>query len=316
MPRPSHWHSITGSFPTADAAFDPARNTLELALRLDDAIRFDLADTVPVIVTDEDVTKLRVDNVMDLVEERPMNLIHGRHVFRVAGFNMVLTDEGSAAYLENARGTTFPLVVDEVVSKQLFKAHTAGLKPILAQTVLTSLEGFILQELAKGRRLDFNLVSFYPRLSGALSSRDSDPESDGLFVRGAVKARRMLVNGLKRSLEAENGLAVAHPRITNILDRTVDKFDVVASGHELSAAGRDIRIDPSREDEGVWLEKDTRKGSVKIARGHVLETTQINLVFVFDDPIPRGKYFVTICTRGGRGTDYSVIRCRREVTAI
>ena len=120
---------ITGSFPTADAAFDPARNTLELALRLDDAIRFDLADTVPVIVTDEDVTKLRVDNVMDLVEERPMNLIHGRHVFRVAGFNMVLTDEGSAAYLEDARGTTFPLVVDEVVSKQLFKAHTAELLP-------------------------------------------------------------------------------------------------------------------------------------------------------------------------------------------
>ena len=38
-----------------------------------------------------------VDNVMDLVEERPMNLIHGRHVFRVAGFNMVLGDEGAAA---------------------------------------------------------------------------------------------------------------------------------------------------------------------------------------------------------------------------
>ncbi len=120
---------ITGSFPTADAAFDPARNALELALRLDDTLRLDLADTVPVIVTDEDVTKLRVDNVMDLEEERPMNLIHGQHVFRVAGFNMVLDDEGATAYLENALGTTFPLVIDEVVSKQLFKAHTAELLP-------------------------------------------------------------------------------------------------------------------------------------------------------------------------------------------
>jgi len=120
---------IKGSFPTADAAFDPERNSLELALRLDDAIQLDLSDTVPVIVTDENVTKLRVDNVMDLVEERPMNLIHGQHVFRVAGFNMVLTDEGAAAYLENGLGTTFPLVVDEVVSKQLFKAHTAELLP-------------------------------------------------------------------------------------------------------------------------------------------------------------------------------------------
>ena len=60
-----------------------------------------------VIVTDENVTKLRVDNVMDLVEERPMNLVHGQRVFRVAGFNMVLTDEGSATYLESDKGVTF-----------------------------------------------------------------------------------------------------------------------------------------------------------------------------------------------------------------
>ena len=120
---------IKGSFPTADAAFDPERNSLELALRLDDTLSLDLSDTVPVIVTDESVTKLRVDNVMDLAEERPMNLIHGQHVFRVAGFNMVLTDEGAAAYLENDKGTTFPLVIDEVVSKQLFKAHTSELLP-------------------------------------------------------------------------------------------------------------------------------------------------------------------------------------------
>ena len=118
---------ITGSLPTADAAFDPERNSLELVLRLGDDIRYALTDTVPTIITDEDLTKLRGDNVMDLEEERPMNLIHGRHVFRVAGFNMVLTDEGAAAYLENSMGTTFPLTVDEVVSKQLFKAHTTEL---------------------------------------------------------------------------------------------------------------------------------------------------------------------------------------------
>ena len=120
---------IRGSFPTADAEFDPERNALELALWLDDSIRLDLADVVPKIVTDETLTKLRVDNVMDLEEERPMNLIHGRHVFRVAGFNMVLSDQDATVFLENGLGTTFPVVVDEVVSKQLFKAHTAELIP-------------------------------------------------------------------------------------------------------------------------------------------------------------------------------------------
>ena len=120
---------ITGSFPTADAAFDPTRNALELALRLDERLRLDLADVTATIVTDADVTRVRVDNAMDIEEQKPMNLIHGKHVFRVAGFNMVLDDEGAAAYLENGIGTTFPLAVDEVVSKQLFKAHTAELLP-------------------------------------------------------------------------------------------------------------------------------------------------------------------------------------------
>ena len=118
---------IRGSFPTADAEFDPERNSLELALRLDDAIRLSLADETPKVVTDESINKLRVDNVMDIEEERPMNLVHGQHVFRVAGFNMVLGDEGAAVYLQDKNGTTYPIVVDEVVSKQLFKAHTAEL---------------------------------------------------------------------------------------------------------------------------------------------------------------------------------------------
>ncbi len=120
---------ITGSFPTSDAAFDPSRNALELALRLDDAIRLDLTDVTPTIITDADLTKLRVDSVMDLAEQKPMNLIHGQHVFRVAGFNMVLSDAGAAVYLQNALGTTFRLVIDRIVTHQLFEAHTAELLP-------------------------------------------------------------------------------------------------------------------------------------------------------------------------------------------
>ena len=118
---------ITGSFPTSDAAFDPTRNALELTLRLDERLRLGLADATATIVTDADIAKVRVDNAMDIAEQKPMNLIHGQHVFRVAGYNMVLSDEGAAVFLQNSHGTTFPVAVDEVVSKQLFKAHTAEL---------------------------------------------------------------------------------------------------------------------------------------------------------------------------------------------
>ena len=118
---------ITGSFPTSDAAFDPTRNALELTLRLDERLRLGLADVTATIVTDTDVTKVRVDNAMDIHEQKPMNLIHGKRLFRVAGYNMVLSDEGATVFLQNSMGTTFPVTVDEVISKQLFTARTEEL---------------------------------------------------------------------------------------------------------------------------------------------------------------------------------------------
>ena len=118
---------ITGSFPTADAKFDPERNALQLALRLDEGVRNSLADVTPSIVTDASLTRLRIDNLADIEVQRPYNLIHGRHVFRVAGFCMVLSDEGAEVYLEDSKGIKFECVVDEVKSRQEFVAHSAAL---------------------------------------------------------------------------------------------------------------------------------------------------------------------------------------------
>ena len=114
---------ITGSFPTADAPFDRERNSLQLALRPDDSIRLSLVNVVPTIVNDGNGTKVRLGNIMDLETHRPMNVIHGQKPFRVAGFNMVLDDEGAGVYLQNNIGVTFPVTVDEVTSRQLFTAH-------------------------------------------------------------------------------------------------------------------------------------------------------------------------------------------------
>ena len=118
---------ITGSFPTGDAAFDPERNSLVLAIRLDDSLRLSLANATAQMVTDADLTKVRLDNVKDVEVERPVNLVHGRHVFRAAGYNLVLSDEGARVYLTDRRGVEHEVVVDEVHSNQLFTAHTAEL---------------------------------------------------------------------------------------------------------------------------------------------------------------------------------------------
>ena len=185
-----------------------------------------------------------------------------------------------------------------------------------AHATLTMLEGFILAELAEGRKIDFDLVSFYPRLSGALSSRDSSPEAEGLYVRGAVKARRPLMNGLKNKLEAVNNLSTVHSRIFNVFDKPRKRFDVLAAGDILSVSGYDIPVDATKENEGVWLERRTHKGYVQVAKGRIVSSSPDILETVFDDPIAIGKYVIALYTRCGHGANYRVIRVSRKIRAV
>ena len=195
-------------------------------------------------------------------------------------------------------------------------AAYSRLNSAVAEATLTMLEGFILAELAEGKKLDFNLVSFYPRLSGALSNRDSSPEAEGLYVRGAVKARRPLMNGLKGKLEAVNDLSTVHSRIFNVFDKTRKRFDVLAAGDILSVSGYDIPVDAKQKDEGVWIERRTHKGYVQVAKGRIISSSPDILETVFDDPIAIGKYVIALYTRCGHGDSYRVVRISRKIRAV
>ncbi|MBQ0033351.1 MAG: hypothetical protein KBT68_11205, partial [bacterium] len=118
---------IRGHFASSDAVFDPAVNTLELAILLNDDVRNYLVNVTPTIVADENATKVRVHNVADVETPRPYQVIHGKHPFCVTGINLVTTDEGAEVYLEDSKGIKFECVVDEVKSKQEFVAHSDAL---------------------------------------------------------------------------------------------------------------------------------------------------------------------------------------------
>jgi hypothetical protein len=117
---------IKGRFESSDAAFDPEKNSLEIAWHLSDNIRNSLVNEVPRIVTDETTTKVRLDNVADVETPRPYQVIHGTKPFRCTGINLVTTDAGAEVYLEDALGVKYPCTVDEVVSRQEFTAHVAS----------------------------------------------------------------------------------------------------------------------------------------------------------------------------------------------
>ena len=186
-------------------------------------------------------------------------------------------------------------------------ADFSRLNAAQAETTLVLLKGFILEELAKGNKLDFGLVSFYPRLSGALSSRDSSPEAEGLYVRGAVKARRPLMNGLKDKLEAVNGLTTVQAHIYNVF---------LATGHVLSVAGYDIFVDAAKEDEGVWLERRTHKGYERVTKGRVVGYSPDLTEVIFDEQIAPGTYVLAFYTRCSHGEGYRVVRVSRKIRAI
>ena len=82
-------------------------------------------------------------------------------------------------------------------------------KPFEVKRAVELVEGGVLAVLKAGCQVNLGLATFYPRLSGSLSARDADPETEERFVRGAVKARRTLTHALERHLKAVNSLSRA-----------------------------------------------------------------------------------------------------------
>jgi len=190
-----------------------------------------------------------------------------------------------------------------------------------AKLAIQMIESFVMEELAEGNRLDFGLVSFYPRLSSGLPTRDADPASEGIDAFGAVKARRELQDCLRRKLDLTNELSNVRPRVFGIAEVgaasiTQQKWGMdgsdaaIQAGRTYQITGSDIPIDRTRADEGVWLEKRTRG---KVAEAEVLESAVYGCKVVFRETPPKGKYTLVVGTRCGKGTDFKIRRCLLDV---
>jgi len=187
-----------------------------------------------------------------------------------------------------------------------------------AKTLVDNIESFVRRELELGNRLDFGLVSFFPKLSAALPSRDADPGDAGLYVRGAVKARKSLSASLANHLVAKNPVAGDPLWIGNVLNEALDDYDLVTKGDVQSIVCSHVTIDPSRPDEGIWLEKPIKRRGQKhipLVRAEVVEAkcNQIRCRFT---ELPRpGRYNIVIGTRGEKGPSYK-LRCVRHPVRV
>ena len=66
--------------------------------------------------------------------------------------------------------------------------------------------------------------------------------------------------------------------------------------HNLSATGRDIQIDHEDPEEGVWIERRTKRGYEPIMKAKILHSDPGMVEFMYDGDLPPRKYLI-----GNRG---------------
>ena len=195
-----------------------------------------------------------------------------------------------------------------------------------ARRMVEDLEGFIQKELEEGNRLDFGLVSFFPRLSESLSTRDADPAEEGIYVRGAVKARKTLAESLAKKLIAVNSQSEDALRIVAAIDAEDKDFayDGFRLCHEVGILNYNlaITIDPTHEDEKIWLEKP-----IKHRRQEHKPLAYAQYLGMADDgwrirckfdagAVSPGTYMLCISTRAGKGLEYRLRTIRHKVIVL
>lgn len=75
-------------------------------------------------------------------------------------------------------------------------------------------------------------------------------------------------------------------------------------------------MDATKDDEGVWLEKRTHGGYMRVTRGRVINVELDFTEIVFDESIAPGVYVLAFYTRCGNGGDYRVVRVSHKVRAL
>ncbi len=67
---------------------------------------------------------------------------------------------------------------------------------------------------------------------------------------------------------------------------------------------------------GHWLCSARLSAFSVKAKARMLKMENGHLEFVFNDPVARGNYLISVYTRGGKTTDYKTTRICRQVKAI
>ena len=187
-----------------------------------------------------------------------------------------------------------------------------------AEIMLARLEGFITESLRQGYRLDFNLATFYPKLSNSIPSVDSDPNAHAKPM-AAVKGRKALRNLIKDSIIFKNSEVATREVKFYVWNETRNTERAVHQGDDMRFFATGMKATDFGGDDFVALEVHTAAGSKEVQRAKItsVDTKKEYVHFTFEEPIDAGRnYFIVISSREGKGEKYQARRHRTAVKGV
>jgi len=188
-----------------------------------------------------------------------------------------------------------------------------GFNPIQTDAFLNALAAVIPEGIAAGKIVDLGALQLRLSISGTFPSANApyDPS----------------VNRLEPYLVPGKSLMTAVNRLSPVNATTMDRpwlYEVGCDGHRslneiglgeaVSINGQNIRIDTSREDEGIWLEDDA---FVKQVQAEIIATDSAHAVCKFlPGSLAPGKYRLALYTRDGTVANGQVAVVRRIVKVV
>ena len=164
--------------------------------------------------------------------------------------------------------------------------------------------------LQSGRNVSLDWVAFTISLTGSFEKSNSPftPGQNALLIRSHARSaiRDCLAGVTPRN--ATGGLKAA---ILSVMDNVLMQEGIIAVPSKVLVAGDNILIDPTHDDEGVWLV--TKDGDVA-ATPAVLANDASTLDLDFGELPPDGTYTLVVKARTGASTDLAPAVARRAVT--
>jgi len=198
----------------------------------------------------------------------------------------------------------------ETLSKEV--AKRSGLPLLQANMFMDALDEAVCEGISTGNKVNFGLFSIGIAMKGSLkeanSRFDATKNALGAFFAPGRKILRALGN-----LEPENATEMDRPWLWEVACEGVGGLNSIKVGACVFANGVNIRVDSSKEDEGVWLEDGT---GAKVAKAEIVSTDSSCLRCVFSGPVATGPSRLAIYTRDGGAANGAVGVVRRRVKVV